>query len=409
MSEELTVLADGDGLAVVGDPALVQQFLDELQLPSRELGMNRLSTRLSAAAGATQAASEAATGSGRWVKLTKESAAKVKKFGLTPTDTKGVSHAMVGPRGSMKSWIQLDSRAVSQLTNPALLSGAAGIMAQLAMQQAMNEITDYLEAIDEKLDDVLRAQKTAALAPMRGTAFVIEEAMAIREARGRVDDITWSKLDGRSGTVADVQAYAIDQMDALAERLERKSAVGDLAEASAAVRGEIQEWLAVLARCFQLRDAIAVLELDRVLDASPEELDAHRLGLQRARQLRLDRIGAATQSSLARLDAAAEAANAKVLIHPSKAPAVARNCCAASTAVIQLNDALGIEHRATVTGARRWTRAVRDTGGKALTTGAAGAGAAKRASGGAARRTKSAGGKVAGRARGLRRGGGSDE
>jgi len=34
--------------------------------------------------------------------------------------------------------------------------------------------------------------------------------------------------------------------------------------------------LAVLARTFQLQDGVAVLELDRVLDASPDELDNHR-------------------------------------------------------------------------------------------------------------------------------------
>ena len=34
---------------------------------------------------------------------------------------------------------------------------AAGVMAQLAMQQTMEEITDYLATIDEKVDDVLRA------------------------------------------------------------------------------------------------------------------------------------------------------------------------------------------------------------------------------------------------------------
>ena len=51
------------------------------------------------------------------------------------------------------------------LTNPAVLAGAAGIMAQFAMQQTMDEITDYLATIDEKLDDVLRAQKDAVLSP----------------------------------------------------------------------------------------------------------------------------------------------------------------------------------------------------------------------------------------------------
>jgi hypothetical protein len=35
-------------------------------------------------------------------------------------------------------------------------------MSQLSMHQTMNEITDYLATIDEKVDDVLRAQKHAA-------------------------------------------------------------------------------------------------------------------------------------------------------------------------------------------------------------------------------------------------------
>jgi hypothetical protein len=45
------------------------------------------------------------------------------------------------------------------------------------MQQAMDEITDYLVTIHEKVDDVLRAQKDAVLADMIGVDFVIEEAM----------------------------------------------------------------------------------------------------------------------------------------------------------------------------------------------------------------------------------------
>ncbi|MCM3662192.1 hypothetical protein M3148_14500 [Georgenia satyanarayanai] len=36
-----------------------------------------------------------------------------------------------------------------------------------------------------------------------------------------------------------------------------------------AAEAKVEECLAVLARCFQLQDGIAVLELDRVLDASP--------------------------------------------------------------------------------------------------------------------------------------------
>ena len=198
-------------------------------------------------------------------------------------------------------------------------------MAQLAMQQTMDEITDYLATIDEKVDDVLRAQKDAVLADMIGVGFVIEEAMTIREQVGRVSEVTWSKVQATPATIARTQAYALRQLDALAEKMERKTKIGDLAKAAKEAESKVQEWLAVLARCFQLQDAIAVLELDRVLDASPEELDGHRLGLRAARQNRLELISRSTERLMARMDAAAGTANTKVLLHPTTSPAVVQS------------------------------------------------------------------------------------
>jgi Mg2+ and Co2+ transporter CorA len=159
----------------------------------------------------------------------------------------------------------------------------------------MDEITDYLALIDEKVDDVLRAQKDAVIADMIGVDLVLEEAMALREHGGRVNEVTWSKAQATSATVARTQAYALRQLNGIAEKLEAKSKVGDLADAARDAQSKTQEWLAVLARCFQLQDAIAVLELDRVLDAVPDDLNAHRLGLKAARQKRLDTITRSTR------------------------------------------------------------------------------------------------------------------
>ena len=159
------------------------------------------------------------------------------------------------------------------------------------MQQAMDEITDYLATIDEKVDDVLRAQKDAVLARMIGVG---------PRHRGGHDHpgARWAgstrspgrRCRPRRRRSHETQAYALRQLDALAEKLERKTKIGDLAEAAKEAEAKAQEWLAVLARCFQLQDAIAVLELDRVLDAAPDELDGHRLGLKAARQDRLELI-----------------------------------------------------------------------------------------------------------------------
>lgn len=93
-----------------------------------------------------------------------------------PTKIKGVSHAMLGNPGSISKWIQIEDGPASLLANPAVLSGAAGIMAQLARQHEAKEFKQLLLSIDSKLDDVLRKQRDAVLAKMYGVSDAIAEA-----------------------------------------------------------------------------------------------------------------------------------------------------------------------------------------------------------------------------------------
>ncbi|MEV4867137.1 hypothetical protein [Streptomyces ossamyceticus] len=377
MGNEIQLISDGDGLAVIGNATDVERFLASEGLPSKDLGVHRLKAVFGTGAAVAQAGSEIAASSGRWVKLTKESAERVKKFGLMDSKTPGISHAMIGKPGSIKKWLQIEKGAGSFLTNPARLAGVAGIMTQSSMQQTMDEITDYLATIDEKVDDVLRAQKDAVLSRMIGMDLVIEETMTIREQVGRVSDVTWSKVQAAPTTIAETQAYALRQLDALAERLENRPKIGDLAAKVKEVEPKVREWLAVLARCFQLQDAIAVLELDRVLDAHPDQLDQHRLGLRAARQNRLDLISRSTERLVARMNAAAEAANSKVLLHPTKSPVVVQSSNHVVTGVHDFHARLGIESGRQSSETRRWVEAAAEARDRALVTGANGVGAAK--------------------------------
>jgi hypothetical protein len=376
MDNEIQLISDGDGLAVIGNPTDVERFLVSEGLPSQDLGLQRFGSALNTGAAVLKAGSAVAADSGRWVKLTKESAQLVREYGLMDSKTPGIRHAMVGRPGSIKSWLQIEPGSLR--TNPAFLAGAGGIMAQVAMQQTMKEITDYLARIDEKVDDVLRAQKDAVLARMIGVGLVIDETMIIREARGRVDEVTWSKVQTAPATIAETQAYALRQLDALADKLERKTKIGDLVKAAREAESKAQEWLAVLARCFQLQDAIAVLELDRVLDASPEELNEHRLGLKAARKHRLDLISQSTERLMARMAAAAGMANTKVLTHPATAPAVVQSSNHVSNAIVDFHALLGLERARQLSEARRWADAAKDMRDKALATGADRVDAAKR-------------------------------
>jgi len=381
VDHEIQLISDGDGLAVIGDPAAVERFLVSEELPSsKDLELPRLGSVLSTGAAAAQAGSEIAGNSGRWVKLTKESAHLADKYGLRTSSKTGLSTGVVkGNSGHVRGFVEFAKGPGPRVANPAMLAGAAGIMAQLAMQQAMNEITDYLATIDEKVDDVLRAQKDAVLAGMIGAGFVIEEAMTVREHVGRVSEVTWSKVQATSMTIEQTRAYALRQLDALAEKVEHKAKIGDLAKTSKEAESKVQEWLAVLARCFQLQDAIAVLELDRVLDASPDELDRHRLGLRAARQNRLELISQSTEHLMARMDAAAAGtADTQVLLHPTASRAVVHSSNHVAAAVVEFHGRLGIQRGRQSLEARRWVDAAAEVKDKALETGAEGVDAARR-------------------------------
>ncbi|MFF9346447.1 hypothetical protein [Streptomyces sp. NPDC014734] len=395
MDSEIQLISDGDGLAVIGDPTAIERFLASEGLPSKDLGLQRLRPVLANAAGAAQAGSEIAAGSGRWVKLTKESAQLVDKYGLRESSRTGLSSGVLkGSNGRIGGFVEFVTRPGTLLTNPALLAGAAGIMAQLAMQQTMGEITDYLATIDEKVDDVLRAQKDAVLADMIGVDLVIEEAMTVREQVGRVSEITWSKVQAMSVTIARTQVYAVRQLDALAEKVERRTRIGDLARTSREAESGAQEWLAVLARCLQLQEAVAVLELDRVLDAAPDELDRHRLGLRAARRNRLDLISRSTERLLARMNAAAGMANTKVLLHPTASREVVHANNHVEITVVDFHGRLGIERGRQTLEARRWGDAAAEVRDKVFERGAERVGAARRLGNETLGRARSATGKL---------------
>ncbi|GHD06239.1 hypothetical protein [Zhihengliuella salsuginis] len=384
MDNEIELISDGDGVAVIGETSSVERFLASEGLPSRELGLQRLGSTFSAASAATQAGSGIAANSGRWVKLTQESAQALKKYDAMKGSASEFSRAVVTDKGKIKGILEfsktakLGSSAGPFLTNPALLTGAAGIMAQVAMQQTMDEITDYLAVIDEKVDDLLRAQKDAVLADMIGVDLTIDEAMTVREHTGRVSEVTWSKVQATSGTIARTQAYSLRQLDALAGKLESKKKMGDLAEATREAEEKVQEWLAVLARCFQLQEAIAVLELDRVLDSTPEELDQHRLGVKVARQNRIELISQSTERLMGRMDVAAGTANAKVLFSPTASQSVVRSSNHVSTAVVEFHGVLGVDHNREALEAKRWLEAAGEARDKVLETGVEGAESVRR-------------------------------
>lgn len=358
---EIELISDGDGIALIGPTDTVEMFLSSHALESRHLDLSRLRTAFGGGATIAKAGSEIAASSGRWMKLTEESWKAAQHLPKVTNSTTGNLHATLrASNGQFAKNLQFLKNPAAMLSNPAMLAGIGGIMAQVAMQQTMDEILEYLAVIDAKIGDVLRAQKDAVLADMIGIDLALEEAMTIRKAVGSVSEVTWSKVQGSSMTVGRTQAYALRQLDALAEKLESKS-VDTLADLVPKVERETQEWLGVLAHCSYLQEAIGVIELDRVLGTSPEEVDHHRTALHTARLKRYELIARTTDRLLQRMTAAASLANSKVLLNPFESPAIVRSRNSMTETIGAFHDRLGIDASGESLDARRWSTAVTDT------------------------------------------------
>ncbi len=359
-SDEIQLVGDDDGLAVIGAPGAVERFLDSIGLLSASTDL-QIGRALEIGSEVAHVASDVAENSGRYVKLTRESAERVRQFGLTPTKTPGVSHAMIGTRGSIEKWIQIESGAGSLGTNPVLLSGVGGLMMQLAKQSEADELKALLLRIDEKLDDARRNERDKVLAKMDRAALAIKEAMAIREHGGNIET-AWGKVDSESGTLFEVQALALRSLRALADKMDRKKKVGQLAKAADDVEREVSVWLAVLARCFQLQDEFAVLEIEHVLETAPGDVGGHRRALFEAQRERRKDIAMTTGHLIDRMRRAGAIANSNVLLHLPAARSVVDSFNSTAEIVSEFHAPLGIEDERGSMVPTRWMDALNDPG-----------------------------------------------
>lgn len=365
---EHVVISDGDGLAVFGDPQAVEQYLrrEGLWYDSKKLDLGWLRHMVTFGAETVQTAADVAANSGRWVKVTKESAVAVDEHGFMDTKTPGVRWLMAGKPGDISKWLSTETGPItSAAANPetlaglnSLLSNAAGAMAEMERKQELKEITEFLSAIDGKLDDVRRAQRDGVLAKLDGVSFAIREAMSIRETTGHVSGASWSKVQHLTADIAEIESSALRALDALASKSESAQKVGDLAKRSAEMVSEVDVWLSVLARCFQLHEEAAVLELDHVSEVAPADLDGHRLALRESRDGLRERITNTTIGLVGRLDTAANDADLQVLLHSRSVRAIVQSSNQVGGSVAAFHGPLGIEAERETVSSTRWRTAL---------------------------------------------------
>ena len=140
---------------------------------------------------------------------------------------------------------------------------------------------------------------------------------------------------------------------------------------------------------------MAVLELDRVLETAPEELEQHRAGLTLARANRREMISRGTAQLIERMNAAAARANKRVLLNPLDSPAVVRASNRVASRVTDFHAAVGIDGGDQEVDARRWLHAAGDLKNSVLEAGADGLDRGKRVTAGTRDRARSLTNRVA--------------
>lgn len=303
----ITVVKDEQGLLFLGEAQEIKRWLDEQGLTSRQFTTKVVKT----AGDALGSLGKASQQSGRWVKLTKESAELVKKYGKPGTIQKGVAQ---NAQGHAVKWLEFCNP--SQLFTPAMAAGVGGMMTQMALEQAIQEITDYLADIDEKVNDLLQDQKDTTVASLMGAALEVDEATAIRENTGALSDTAWSKVSPCAQTTSRALAYALTKLKGLSDKTERAKSIEDVGRAVEGLPDEMSAWLDIIARSVQTRDRLSVIELERAYTELPEVLEQHRSAIVEARKRRLGNVQNGIAVFRQSLEGTAKRLRDQKLFHP---------------------------------------------------------------------------------------------
>ena len=189
---------------------------------------------------------------------------------------------------------------------------------------------------------------------MVGAGLVIAEAMSEREQFGGVSEVTWAGVQDTKQTLAAAQVYALRQLDAFADKLERAKDISKQANIMKRGIGDVS------------------LKLDRVRGTSPEELMRHRKVELDNQQQRMQLVSSTLTNLSQRIRTISGKANKQVLLHPFDSHTVIDSGNAIASQINDFNEALGIAATEQSIKAKEWIEAAVDARDLVIEKGAEG-------------------------------------
>ena len=234
--------------------------------------------------------------SGRWLKLDTESAKYLQLHGVKTRDiragvirVKDLPYNFTSrPGGSLLKHLKFEQTG---LLTPAAPIALASMMQQASVERQMEQLQDYLEHIDAKLDAVLRFQKDSLAGEIDGIAEVLKEALLVMERTKGVTDTQWATVQQLHGELFKLQGKVLRHLSAIAEKMaQSKTSPGKVKETFQDTNTDARFWLHELARTVQLQNQMYVLQLKRVDAVEGESADGYTAAVAISREKRASRL-----------------------------------------------------------------------------------------------------------------------
>ena len=288
--DEVVVITSEEGALLLGPEAELTQLnsSDTLSPVSPEL-LRRVSKALT---GIEKYQEQ----SGRWLKLDAESAKYLQLHGIKTRDIRaGVIRVKDLPYnltshsgGSLLKHLKFEQTG---LLTPAAPIALASMMQQASVERQMEQMQDYLERIDAKLDAVLRFQKDSLAGEIDGIAEVLKEALLVMERTEGVTDTQWATVQQLHGELFKLQGRVLRHLSAIAEKMaQSKTSPGKVKETFQDTNTDARFWLHELARTVQLQNQMYVLQLKRVDAVEGENAEGYTAAVAISREKRASRL-----------------------------------------------------------------------------------------------------------------------
>ncbi|QDW31120.1 hypothetical protein FFF93_016135 [Arthrobacter sp. KBS0702] len=290
---ELSLYVDGRNALVAGDATAIAELFRKLDV--KEEGRSNLGSGvadlLASLAGAVSMGMSANV-QGNSFHMTPDSYARFLELAGSTEEKLGVvSGVLRQSDGRIDTIIELVS---SSPINPAVVANVQMMAAALAIRVALKELDDLVQAVDAKLDTIVRDIRDEALGNVQGTTHVLDKAFGYFEETGRLNDALWDQVSGQAAELAQAHAVALNHLNTIADGLGVKNLGKRVSNAEAAAKGELKHWLVIAA--VALTNMVRMDSLEAVRSANDgSDSAAHSRHIVKSRERRMASTSAAVR------------------------------------------------------------------------------------------------------------------